>query len=181
MGADMTKTVARTKDRDQNPDDMDLSWVHQFDDSASPSSQSGANKGHSDADQKKNSKVKDRSFSIQRYIINVIVRSVFFLLPIPVHKIIFFFQDQQYFPLPMILAPDVNYLYIPLGLSIALIGLLIGGLLDIVMPKQSVVGGRLAVKSFNIGTLSWFEGLRFSVSLDVAASGKGIAVKDTRE
>lgn len=177
----MTNTVSRAKTLDKDPDDLDLSWVHQFDDAATPSSQSGSNKGHSEVQQNKDPKVKDRSFSIQRYIINVIVRSAFFLLPIPVHKIIFLIQDQQYFPLPMILPPDVNYLYVPLGLSIALVGILIGGLLDIVMPKQSVVGGRLAVKSFNIGTLSWFEGLRFSVSLDVAASGKGIAVKDTRE
>lgn len=121
------------------------------------------------------------SFSIQRYIINVVVRSAFFLLPIPIHEIIHYLQNKQFLSPDLSLPPYIDYLYVPLGLAIVVIGTIIGGILDIILPKEYVIGGKVAVKSFNIGTLSWFEGLGFKVSLDVAASGKGIAVKEERE
>ena len=124
---------------------------------------------------------KTNSFSMQRYIVNVIVRSTFFLFPIPIHQIIHYMQDKQFLSSELNLPLYIDYLYIPLGLAIVVIGTTIGGVLDILLPKQYVIGGKIAVKSFNVGTLSWFEGLGFRVSLDVAASGKGIAVKEERE
>jgi len=54
-------------------------------------------------------------------------------------------------------------------------------ILDIALPRKYVIGGKIVAKIFNIGTLSWFEGIRFNVSVDVGASGKGISVKDERE
>jgi len=71
--------------------------------------------------------------------------------------------------------------FIPLGFSIAVIGLIVGSILDILLPRRYVIGGKIVAKTFNIGTLSWFEGVKFSVSVDVGASGKGISVKDERE
>ena len=121
------------------------------------------------------------SFSIQRYIINVIVRSVFFLFPIPILGIIHYIQDKQFLPPDLNMPIYMDYLYVPLGLTIVVVGTIIGGILDIVLPSKYVIGGKVAVKSFNIGTLSWFEGLGFKVSLDIASNRKGIAVKEERE
>jgi hypothetical protein len=61
-------------------------------------------------------------------------------------------------------------LYLPLELSIAAAGLLLGGILDIVLSRRYVIGGKIVAKTFNLGTLSWFEGIRFNVSVDVGAS-----------
>ena len=71
--------------------------------------------------------------------------------------------------------------YVPIGLTILIVGGFIGGVLDIILPKKYVIGGKIATKSFNIGTLSVFEGIESKVEVDVGASGKGIAIKDHRE
>jgi len=120
----------------------------------------------------------EESFSFQRYIINVIVRFAFCFFPIPVH-----FDSLEfihYLPLVFFYLPW-EFPYLPLGFSIAVTGLIVGGALDILLPRKYVIGGKIVAKTFNIGTLSWFEGIKFSVSVDVGASGKGISVKDERE
>ena len=71
--------------------------------------------------------------------------------------------------------------YLPIGLTILIVGGLIGGILDIILPKKYVIGRKIATKSFNLGTLSVFEGMEFKVKVDVGASGKEIAIKDYRE
>jgi hypothetical protein len=110
-------------------------------------------------------------------LINIIARLAFFLFPIPIAQILSSAQLSN-----TDISIFTNYIpYIPLGFSIATLGLLIGGILDILLPRKFIIGGKIVAKSFNIGTLSWFEGIRFSLSVDVGASGKGISVKDERE
>ena len=112
----------------------------------------------------------EKKVSFQRYLLNILVRIVFFLAPIPV-------------PNPFGYSPE--YLHLPIGLTIAILGALVGGILDIFLPRESVIGGKIAVKLFNIGTLSWFEGIEFRVKISFGAKfgakGKGISVKDIRE
>ena len=115
-------------------------------------------------DKKQTKKRASQKFSIQRFIINIIVRSLFFLYPVP---------------LPIVNSHVEMTIYLPIGFSILVIGVLIGGILDIFLPRKYVIGGKIATKSFNIGTISFFEGMRFKV--DVGASGKGIALKDPGE
>jgi hypothetical protein len=43
-----------------------------------------------------------------------------------------------------------------------------------------VIGGKIAVKLFNIGTLSWFEGIEFGIKY-IGIKGQGISIKDERE
>ena len=113
-----------------------------------------------------------RYASVQRHILTVFVRLLFFVLPIPLFLIDFGYEMNK-------ALPD----WIPLGVSILCIGGLIGGVLDILLPQRFLIGGRFAMKAFNIGTLAWFEGINFKVkvNLDVDAGRKGIALKDHRE
>jgi hypothetical protein len=69
-------------------------------------------------------------FSIQRYIINVVVRSVFFLFPIPILGTIHYMQDKQFLSPDLSMPTYIDYLYVPLGLTIVVIGTVIGGILD---------------------------------------------------
>lgn len=103
-----------------------------------------------------------------RYGINIVVRLIFFLLPIPISKIIDILHGIG------ILSYNIRLDYIPLGITMALVGVVIGGILEIILPSKYLIGGKIAVQSFNMGTLSWFEGLRFSFTLD--SNRKGIAL-----
>lgn len=126
------------------------------------------------------------SVSVVRHLINIIIRMVFLFAPI---KTLYLLKLFELFRLQnsSIYRDFYNFSgyvsYIPLGLSIVFLGALVGCILDILLPSKYVVGGKIAVKSFNIGTLSWFEGIKFNVKIDVdlESSRKGIAVKDTRE
>ncbi len=115
----------------------------------------------------------DNEFSVQRYVLNIFVRSTFFLFPVPLEllKNVHFFYPWRN------MIPE----FIPVGLTIFVIGGLVGGILDIILPRKYVIGGKIATKFFNIGTFSFFEGIQFNVKVNVGASGKGIAVKDHRE
>jgi hypothetical protein len=68
--------------------------------------------------------------------------------------------------------------FIPLGLTIVILGVIIGVIFDILFPS-SVIGGRLVAKAFNTGTLCWFKGIDLRIKIDT--TGKGVAVKDEKE
>jgi hypothetical protein len=110
-----------------------------------------------------------KSFSFRRYLLNIIVRFSFFVCPIPVHSI---FTTLEY-RIPSY-APE----YIPFGITFIILGIILGGMLDILL-QESLIGGKIAVSAFNIGTLSKFEDIKFKV--EVGASGKGISIKDKKE
>lgn len=115
--------------------------------------------------------------SIPRYLVNIFVRSLFFFGLLPILLLL------EYVIIPgRIDIWNLNpVLLIPYGLSIFIALGTIGAILDILLPKRYVIGGIIAVKGFNIGTFTWFEGIRFNISVGVDASGKGVSVKDKRE
>jgi len=115
---------------------------------------------------------KQRKFSVHRYLVNIVVRMLFFLFPVPLHLLDFGYSINE-------MLPD----YFPIGVTILLVGGVIGGVLDILLPQKYVVGGRIALRAFNIATLAWFEAIDFKVkvNVNVDAGGKGIAIKDHRE
>jgi len=71
-------------------------------------------------DQKDN----NESFSFQRYLINIFVRFVFFMFPVPITKIAKILYEKQLISADFLVSGN---LYLPLGLSIAVIGLIVGG------------------------------------------------------
>ena len=113
-----------------------------------------------------------KKFSVHRYLVNIVVRMLFFLFPVPLHLLNFGYSINE-------MIPD----YFPIGVTILIVGGVIGGVLDILLPQKYVIGGRIALKAFNIATLAWFEGIDFNVKVkvNVDAGGKGIAIKDHRE
>ena len=113
-----------------------------------------------------------KRFSVHRYLVNIVVRMLFFLFPVPLHLLNFGYSINE-------MIPD----YFPIGVTILIVGGVIGGVLDILLPQKYVIGGRIALKAFNIATLAWFEGIAFNVKVkvNVDAGGKGIAIKDHRE
>lgn len=120
-----------------------------------------------------------KRMSVMNYLISVSVRTAFFLIPIPINTLLSMLSQKINITIPTIPFMD-NLPGLPLGLSILLIGAILGGVVDILFP-HSVAGGRIAIKSFNIGTLCWFKGIGLSVSLQLDATGKGVAIKDQKE
>jgi hypothetical protein len=57
----------------------------------------------------------------------------------------------------------------------------IGSLLDIILPKNSIIGAKIAIWAFNFSTLTWFEGMEFNVSVNAGFRGKGVSIKEERE
>jgi len=99
-----------------------------------------------------------KKFSIQRFLINRIVRTAFFLAPA---------------------IPIADGFFLPIGLTIFVIGGFIGGVLDIMLSRNVMAGGKVMTWAFNVGTLSFFEGIEFNIN--VGTSGKGVSLKDVRE
>lgn len=98
---------------------------------------------------------KKGTYSIVNYTLMLIVRSLFIFFPI------------NYLP-------EIPF-FIPLGLTIVIVGVIIGVVFDVLFPS-SVIGGRLVAKAFNTGTLCWFKGIDLRIKIDT--TGKGVAVKD---
>ncbi len=113
------------------------------------------------------SAVRNRT-SIQRYILNVVVRLLFFFGFSP---ILYFFPNFE-----------VDTLFkLPYGMILFVVLGTLGAILDIFLPKNFVLGGKLVIWAFNFSTLTWFEGLEFSVSVNAGFQGKGVSIKDERE
>lgn len=120
-------------------------------------------------------------YSIINYLVSVGVRILFFLYPIPLNSLYQFIEKYQISItqyIPSIVPTNFIPTSLPLGLTILMIGTTLGGILNILFPNH-LIGGKIAVKAFNIGTLYWFKGLGFHLEVD--ATGKGIAVKDQKE
>lgn len=120
----------------------------------------------------------NRAVSIQRYVLNVVVRTLFFFGLSPVFYlssamdtpfITYFFQNKNIFFL------------LPYGLIIFIVFGIIGSILDIILPKKYIIGGRMAIWAFNFSTLTWFEGIEFNISVNTGFGGKGVSIKKERE
>lgn len=125
-------------------------------------------------DPKDETPAKYEPFSIRRYSLNVIVRLLFFLFPIPTYGI-FNFSSSYGSPFDYRISLEI----IPLGIAIIFFGVIIGAIFDILLPKDNLLGGKIAIGAFNLGTLSKFEDIKFNI--EVGASGKGISIKDKKE
>ena len=85
--------------------------------------------------------------------------------------------------------PFITYLYynknifflLPYGLIIFIVFGIIGSILDIILPKKYIIGGRMAIWAFNFSTLTWFEGIEFNISVNTGFGGKGVSIKKERE
>ncbi len=112
--------------------------------------------------------------SIQRYILNLVVRTLFFFGLSPIFYLV------NYPSIPSLQDKSI-FLLLPYGLIIFVIFGIIGAVLDIVLPKRFLIGGRMAVWAFNFSTLTWFEGMEFNISVNTGFGGKGVSIKDERE
>ncbi len=124
--------------------------------------------------EKDGSIVKANFVSAQRYILNLVVRTVFFFGLAPILYL------ASYPSVPSIQDKSI-FLLLPYGLIIFVVFGIIGAILDIVLPKRFLIGGRMAVWAFNFSTLTWFEGMEFNVSVNTGFGGKGVSIKDERE
>ena len=123
-----------------------------------------------------------RTTSIQRYVLNVIVRTLFFFGLSPVFYLLN--ANDISFTDYLISAYQNNqniYLLLPYGLIIFIVFGIIGSVLDIILPKKYLIGGKTAIWAFNFSTLTWFEGIEFSVSVNTGFGGKGVSIKEERE
>lgn len=123
---------------------------------------------------KDESVTKTNSVSVQRYILNLIVRTLFFFGLSPILYLV------NYPSIPSLQDKSI-FLLLPYGLIIFVVFGIIGAVLDIVLPKRFLIGGRMAVWAFNFSTLTWFEGMEFNVSVNTGFGGKGVSIKDERE
>jgi len=118
--------------------------------------------------------------SIQRYVLNVIVRLLFFFGVSPILLLYYHnLSSLRYFRLFDIKVNE--FLLLPYGLIIFLLSGIVGSFLDIVLPKSYLIGGKIVVWGFNFSTLTWFEGMEFNVSINAGFRGKGVSIKEGRE
>jgi len=108
-------------------------------------------------------------YEILNHIIIAAIRLAFFACPVPLHWI---FSDQ------IVRTHFMGIRYFAVGVTIAIIGLLIGGVIECLFPRESVLGGKIATSCFNWGTLAPLGRIEFNIKV---AQGKGIQIKDKRE